>query len=358
MTLSELARRPAPWLTGNAPDRDIVLSSRVRLARNLQGHRFTHVGAQDELRVLRAEILAAAGAVPRLAGASLWTMEELQELERRFLLERHLISVDLVNNVLGRAVLVSPDEGEGMMINEEDHLRLQTFASGLAPGQALARAWELCAALEEHLHFAFSDRWGYLTACPTNVGTGLRASILVHLPGLVLTGDIDKVLNGLRRLKYTVRGFYGEGSGAMGALFQISNSVTLGRSDEGIVDELLHHTRKVITCEREARAVLLQREPHKIEDRVWRALGVLTHCRLLSTKEAFELLGEVRLGVGLKVLTELDESVLNTLLMDIQSAHLQVVSAHPMDPSERDEARATHVREVLARSMPRKDDLR
>ncbi len=187
MTLSELARRPAPWLVGGAPERDIVLSSRVRLARNLEGHRFTHVGDAQELRVLRAEILKATGSAPRLGGASLWTMEELHEIERRFLLERHLISVDLVKNVLGRAVLVSQDEGEGLMINEEDHLRLQAFASGLAPDRALARATSLVAELDLQMRFAFSERWGYLTACPTNVGTGLRASILVHLPGLVLT---------------------------------------------------------------------------------------------------------------------------------------------------------------------------
>lgn len=356
MTLPELARRAAPWLTGPAPDRDIVLSSRVRLARNLEGHRFTNVGGQEELRVLRAEILAAANRVPRLSGASLWTMEELQELERRFLLERHLISVDLVNHVMGRAVMVSPDEGEGMMINEEDHLRLQTFASGLAPELALAQASSLAAELDTQVRFAFNERWGFLTACPTNVGTGLRASILVHLPGLVLTNDIDKVLNGLRRLNYTVRGFYGEGSGALGALFQVSNSVTLGRSEEGIVEDLLHHTRKVIACERDARAVLHDREPRRIEDRVWRAYGVLTHSRLLSTKEAFELLGDVRLGVGLGVLRGLDESVLNTLLMNIQSAHLQVVAGRAMDPSQRDEARAKHVREVLMQTSPGKDD--
>lgn len=354
--LRDLARRPAPWLVGEAPERDIVLSSRIRLARNLDGERFTHVTPADELCAVRERILDAAGEVERFDGTVQWNMEDLEEIERRFLLERHLISVDLVRYVLGRAVLVSEDESQGLMINEEDHLRLQTFAAGLAPRRALDRASEMVQSLDGHVPFAFHPELGYLTACPTNVGTGMRASILVHLPGLVLTGDIDKVLNGLRRLNYTVRGFYGEGSGVMGSLFQVSNSVTLGRSEGQIVDDLMVHTRKVIEVERRARGALVERDRVRLEDRVWRAWALLRHGRLLSTHEAFDLLSDLRLGSTLSILPSMDESVLNTLLINVQSAHLQVSHGRTMNATQRDEARAEYVREQLERAVERNED--
>jgi protein arginine kinase len=274
-------------------------------------------------------------------------MEELEELERRFLLERHLISMELVREPMGRALLVSADESCGLMINEEDHLRIQTFGSGLDPLRILDHALALAGELQERLAFAHSDRLGNLTACPTNVGTGLRASILVHLPGLVLTRDLEKVLNSLRILNYTVRGFYGEGSGVMGALFQVSNTATLGLSEAQIVDDLLHHVRKVISVERDARAVLLERERARLEDRVWRAWGILLHARLLGTREAFDLLGDVRLGTSIHLLPRLDESILEALLVTIQAAHLQIAEGRSMEAEERDAARALTIRRGL-----------
>lgn len=358
-TLAELAQRAAPWLIGDAPERDIVLSSRVRLARNLEGRNFTHVNSDDELRSMGAEITGAASDLAGLQPVSMWTMEQLNELERRFLLERHLISVDLVRNLVGRMLLVSDDEAAGIMVNEEDHVRLQTFASGLAPQKALERALGLADELDARIDFAFDEKLGFLTACPTNVGTGMRASILLHLPGLAHTGDMDRVLNSLRRLNYTVRGFYGEGSGVIGALFQVSNSVTLGRSETGIVEDLLRHTRKVIDCERQAREALRSRGLPVLEDRVWRAYGVLTHSRLLSTKEAFERLSDVRLGTSLGLLPGVDESVLNMLLINIQSAHLQIAAGRTLDTPERDETRARYVREQLTTTTgDGKDDRR
>ena len=350
--LRELARRPTPWLARAASEGDIVLSSRVRLARNLAGKVFPHAVGPVQLRAQLDETLAALAGLPELAGSRLWRMEELDELERRFLLERHLISVDLVRNLPGRAVLASPDESEGIMLHEEDHLRLQTFAAGLDPQAALERASRLAAALARNLTFAWSPRLGYLTACPTNVGTGLRASLLVHLPGLALTGDIEKVLNSLRRLDLTVRGFYGEGSGVMGSLYQISNSITLGCEESAIVTDLLAHGRKVIACERAAREAVLARDRVRLSDRAWRAHGVLRHARLLATREAFELLSDMRLGVSLGFLQGVDESLLNMLLMNVQSAHLQVACGRAMNAPERDEARAAYVRGELSRHSP------
>lgn len=344
-SLQPLAARRAPWLAGGSPEGDIILSSRVRLARNLAGRAFPHSTDTDGLRALRREIL---DGLP-VGSFQTWEMEGLSELERRFLLERHLISVDLVRNVPGRALSVSDDESAGVMVNEEDHLRLQTFAAGLAPRAASVRAEQLAAELERRLSFATHANLGYLTACPTNVGTGMRASVLAHLPGLSVTGDIDRVLNSLRRLNYTVRGFYGEGSGVMGALYQISNSATLGTHADGIVEELLRHSRKVIECERRAREAAAEQDLSRLEDRVWRAFAVLRHSRLLTTQEAFEFLSELRLGSSLGILDGVDEDALNMLLMSVQSAHQQILHDREMDPGQRDIARAAYVRAELAR---------
>jgi len=355
--LRALADRAAPWLLeSGAPDADIVLSSRVRLARNVTGWRFPHAVDADELCRLREDLVESVRRATPEACTRVHCMEDLEEIERRFLLERHLISSDLVRHVLGRGLLATEDESLGMMLNEEDHVRLQVFAAGLGPERALERAVAGLRSISEDVAFAEDDALGYLTACPTNVGTGLRASILVHLPALAITEDADRVLNGLRRLNYTVRGFYGEGSGVMGALFQVSNTVTLGRTEDEIVEELLVHVRKVIECEREARTALMERDRVRIEDRVWRAWALLTQARLLTTREAFELLSDLRLGCGLGILPPLDPSVSNHLLTCVQSAHLQVAAGQAMEAPERDEARARFVREQLGRAEERNDE--
>jgi protein arginine kinase len=354
--LSQLAERQAPWIVRPGPERDIDLISRVRLARNLENDRFSHITPADELCTVRERVISAAQAVLGPEGSLTWRMEDLEELERRFLVERHLISIELMRYVLGRGLVITSDESTGLMVNEEDHLRLQAFAPGLAPRKALARALDLASGLEEHVQFAFDDELGFLTACPTNVGTGMRASLLMHLPGLRLTEDIDRVLNSLRRLSYEVRGFYGEGSDALASLFQVSHSVTLGRSEDEIIEELLHHAQKVISCERRARSVLLQRDRVRLEDRLWRAWGLLGSCRLLATSEAFALLSDVRLGSDLKVLPDLDDSILNTLLISVQSAHLQVAAGRPIEAPERDEIRAAAVREQLRRAARKDED--
>ncbi|HKI85028.1 MAG TPA: ATP--guanido phosphotransferase [Candidatus Krumholzibacteria bacterium] len=353
MRFEEMARAPAPWQSEDAPERDIVLSCRVRLARNVEGQVFPHLLGEDALRNLRSRILRAAASCPSADPPSSWAMEELEELERRFLLERHLVSQELVATPIGRAVLMSEDESRGLMVNEEDHLRIQAFGSGLQPKETLDIAMRFASELEEHLTFAHSPRLGYLSACPTNLGTGLRASVLLHLPGISLTRDLEKVLHSLKVLNYTVRGFYGEGSGALGELFQVSNSATLGLSGAQIVDDLLHHLRKVISVEREARAVLLEREGTRIEDRVFRAWGILNNARLLTTREAFDLLGDVRLGMSFRLLPGVDETTLRCLLVTIQGAHQEIMAQRSLKPHERDERRADYVRRALAKA--RKD---
>ncbi len=354
--LRAMSRRQAPWIAQPGPESDIALSSRVRLARNLEQSRFTHITPADELCELREGVLVACAELVAERGGQVWRMEDLEDLQRRFLVERHLVSVDFLQYILGRGVIVGPDEDEAIMLNEEDHLRVQAFSPGLSPHRALARARELAESVGQVVPLAYDEEFGYLTACPTNVGTGMRASVLVHLAGLGITGDLDRVLHSLRRLRYTVRGFYGEGSDALGSLFQVSHSVTLGRTEDEILEELLHHTRKVISCERRARSVLLQKDLKRLEDRVARAWGLLRSCRLLSTREAFELLSDVRMGTMLKILPRMDESILNTLLISVQSAHLQLAAGRSMDAAERDEVRADYVREQLSQAVEGDED--
>jgi len=358
----EWAERPASWWEAEAPYGDVVLSSRVRLARNLAGQRFPQRLDEDRLRALREEIFQAGRFTPSLADAHAWRLEELEEAHRQLLVERHLVSRELVERALGRGLLLSPDESRGVMVHEEDHLRVQAFGAGLRIRETFEIAKRSSDELNDHLKFARSSRLGWLSACPSNLGTGLRASVLVHLPGLRLTGDLEKVLTSLRVLHVTVRGFWGEGSPAVGAFFQVSNSITLGLSENQILDDLLHHLKKVISVEKEARAVLLGKRAVSLQDRVWRAWGVLRHARLLSAREALELLGEVRLGTSLGLLPALDETGLQSLLVTTQPAHLQLAVGRALAPRERDEIRARRVREVLAgksedsSTRPRKDE--
>lgn len=346
--LRHFALRTPAWLQAEGAGPAIVLSSRVRLARNIRGWTFPHATDADRLCDLREEVFRAVLRDSPLASARRLQMEDLEELELQFLRERNLISSDLARFVLGRGLILAEDEGCGLMVNEEDHLRVQALAPGLDPAGCLARAGEVAQALDGGLGFAFDARLGYLTACPTNVGTGMRASALMHLPALVLTGDLERVLHGLRRLDFAVRGTYGEGSGAMGALFQISNAATLGQSEDQIVDHLKTHAGKVAECEEKARAALLDKDRLRLEDRIWRAWGKLTHARLLSTREALDALSDLRLGGFLGLLPGLDHRTVNALFLEIQGAHLQISEGRSMEAPERDKLRASLIRQRIA----------
>jgi protein arginine kinase len=233
------------------------------------------------------------------------------------------------------------------MINEEDHLRLQAMQSGLQ----LRDTWRIIDRIDDdmsdNLDYAFSEQYGYLTACPTNVGTGLRASVLIHLPALVLTKEIDKVIKGISQVGLTVRGFYGEGTEVIGNLFQISNQTTLGRTEEDIVDNIERCTRQIINYEEEARRTLLADARPQTEDKIWRAYGILANARVLSSHELMSLVSAVRLGASLSIIKSISIATLNNLLMLMQPAHLQKFSGKMMDANERDERRAELVRERL-----------
>lgn len=338
---------PATWLDGSGDEAEIVLSTRVRLARNLDGRRFTHNCPKDELSAVLDLTRAAAGETRSLNGSHYFAMGGVSSLDRQFLAERHLISRELLFNSANRGLIVTAGENLCLMINEEDHLRMQSYAPGFDVRGAFDRANGLDTELSGQLGFAYSDRLGYLTACPTNLGTGLRASLLIHLPGLVHSKEINRLLDSLRQLNHSIRGLYGEGSEVMGNFFQLSNSATLGTPEDTIVTNLREMVTKVIGFERRARDMLFRKARSLLEDKVWRAYGLLRHARSVSTKEALSLISAVRLGVGLGVIDHPSIPVLNKLLVYIQPAHIQLHEGGAMDSQERDAARAQLIRNII-----------
>ncbi len=344
---ADLAGRDLPWLDGSGPRAEVVLTSRLRLARNLRGHRFAGHADPRELAAVRREVVGRVGERPAFAGGWELDVERLSGLQRKYLLERHLASPDLLRHPRQRVLLVGRDLDRVVMVNEEDHLRVQMFRSGFDPVAACRDGLALDAELEEVLDFAYGEDLGYLTSCPTNVGTGFRLSVLIHLPGLVLGGEIERILNGLRQLQFTVRGLYGEGSAVRGSLFQISNLVTLGRSEETITHDFSHHVAKIVQYETLARQRLLEQDRPGVEDMAHRSLAVLRSSRLLTGLEAFDRLSHVRMGVSLGLLPDLDLELLNRALVEMQSAHLQIGAGRPLEGRERAAARAEHLRRLL-----------
>ena len=341
------------WLDASGDHSDVVLSTRVRLARNLQGHAFGPRARINDREAVLDEMKRAAEKVGLLSGSTLLELLQLDHRGRRILLERRLASRELLGDVKtgparATGVLLASDDPLSVMINEEDHLRIQGLVSGLR----LKKAWNLADRLDEELGqelpFAYHHEFGYLTSCPTNVGSGLRASALVHLPGLVLTKEIGKVLQGLGQVGLTYRGLYGEGSEVVGNFFQVSNQTPLGKSEEDLIEHLDKIVRQVIQYESHARQVLLRDAPQVTEDKIWRAYGLLRYARSLSCEELMNLLSGIRLGVGLKLLPQLRVYTLNKLMIFTQTAHLEQAAGRDLPPSECDAHRAVYVRRVLA----------
>jgi protein arginine kinase len=342
------------WLDASGDFPDIVLSTRVRLARNLQGYPFgPKARPHDRIRVNEAlrELL------PRIAplkAATVLDIPDLPSRSRALLLERRLASRELVGEsglrspAAGSALVLAPGARVSVMVNEEDHLRLQTLFSGLQ----VQEAWKLLDALDDavgdDVPYAFHPEFGFLTSCPTNVGTGLRASVLMHLPALVLTKEIGRVLQGISQVGLTFRGLYGEGSEVVGNFFQLSNQTTLGKSEEDLVDHLDRMVRQVIHYEKQARGVLLRDAGGVTEDKIWRAFGLLRYARALSFEEFMNLLSGVRLGVSLKLLPGLRVYSLNKLMIYTQPAHLEDAAGRELSPAESEAHRAAYVRRVLA----------
>jgi protein arginine kinase len=347
MKLAPLAQGLGRWLDGSGPASDIVLSTRVRLARNLKEVPFTHRAREEQMAMVYSSVISAVRKTPALVTSTALQMRELTPLDRQFLVERHLISHDLADNGRLRGLLLVPDESVSAMVNEEDHLRLQALSSGFQ----LRSAWEAVNAIDDELgqdlDYAFSDDLGYLTACPTNAGTGMRASVLIHLPSLVLTKQIGRVLQGITQVGLAVRGFYGEGSQIMGNFFQISNQTTLGQSERETVESLERVTRQIIDYEQRARDELLKDARVQIEDKIWRAYGTLRHSRVISSQEVINLSSAVRFGVALQMNGLASVQTLNELLIRTQPAHIQLATGREMEQRERNVIRADYVRKLL-----------
>jgi protein arginine kinase len=345
------------WLKADGPHADIVLSTRIRLARNIQRFRFGTRAEEDDRREVLRLTLAASAAAPSLSGGRQLAVSELAEPERQLLVERHLVSRELVGASghaapTHTALLMAPGEALSAMVNEEDHLRLQNIMGGFRLRDAWRDVERLDDELGRKLPYAFHTEFGYLTSCPTNVGTGLRASVLMHLPGLVLTQEIGKVLQGISQVGLTFRGLYGEGSEVVGNFFQISNQTTLGKTEEDLIDHLQRIVHQVVQYETQARAVLLRDAPVVIEDKVWRAYGLLRHARSTSFEEVMNLLSGVRLGVGLKLIPDLSVHTLNRIMIFTQSAHLEETAGASEAPGDVDVRRAAYVRTVLESEDP------
>lgn len=339
------------WMEPSGPDTDVVLSSRIRLARNLDGLPFPYKMTEAQLNdvvnqvqhgVREVNLLGVCG---RLA---LYRLGDTRPLERQVLVERHLISRELAQDPRGRAVAISEDMQVSIMVNEEDHLRIQVIVSGLQ----LPEAWDLASkiddALEQKIHYGFDHQRGYLTTCPTNLGTGLRASLMVHVPALALTNQAARLIHTLGQLGLAVRGYFGEGTEAQGNIYQISNQVTLGRSEEEILQNLIGVAQKLIEHERTTREHLTREMRVQIEDRVGRAVGLLTGARIITSEEAIRLLSDVRLGVDLGLVKGIDHQGLNELLVTTRPAFMQVTAGKALNPFERDVRRAMLIRERLA----------
>lgn len=340
-----------PWLRADGPESDVVMSSRVRLARNLVGFPFPN-SADDDVRRETIDVAAravnAAGVAPNTASIDLCAATPL---DRQILVERHLISSQHAQGDRPRSVILStPEEWLSIMVNEEDHLRLQAIGGGLCLSDAYTRIDDADSKLEAVVDYAFSDRFGYLTACPTNIGDGIRVSVMMHLPALKLSGEIDKVRNSAKSTNHAVRGFYGEGSQAVGDVFQVSNQTTLGKTEHEIVAYMEDvFIPSIIQYERAKREELLTpRRRAATEDRIHRALGVLRHARLLTAEEALQLLSMIRFGIGAGLIDDADSKTVNELIIHTQPAHLQRVIGREMDQSERRVQRAELVRKRLA----------
>jgi len=345
--LDDFILSPSPWLAPGGPQSDIVLSTRVRLARNVAGRPFSTRLRPDERQdletFLRKAILKALGP----DHVTWFEMADMTEIDRRCLVERHLISRELAGGDGQRGVAVDNAQRAAIMANEEDHLRLQVIFPGLQLQEAWLEADSIDNRLEEHVTYAFSPKLGYLTACPTNVGTGLRASVMLHLPSLVLTKQIEKVFRAVARMRLAVRGLYGEGTQATGDIYQISNQASLGRSEEDILKTLGAVIPQIVAYEHQARHVLADENPMILDDRIYRAWGILTHARTISSEETLTLLSAVRLGVHLGRLKGIELGTINELFLLTRPGHIQRIRGAELSESERDMARAEYIRKRL-----------
>jgi len=347
--LQNLKKSTAGWTSGQGYLSDIVISSRIRLARNIEGIPFPTRAEQIELKNIFELSKQVVEKSSIFKDSNLLLLDKLNPLESQFLVEKHLISIyHAQEKHLYRGCVFNQKETLSIMINEEDHFRIQYLLSGLQ----LNKIWEFINQIDDEIGkkvtYAFSEKEGYLTSCPTNVGTGLRASVMLHLPALVMINKINDVLKAISKIGYVVRGFYGEGTEVMGNLFQISNQITLGLSEEEIIDNLEKVNQQIISQEQKVRKDLLSESKSQLEDQVWRAYGILSNARIISSVETMELLSKLRFGVELGMISHPDLGTINKLMLLIQPAYLQMLAGKDLDSFNRDLQRAILIRNKIS----------
>jgi len=347
MDLNQFLASPAATARRKGPDDRIVMSSRVRLARNVKDAAFPGWAKKPErLRVLEL-IQPAVAALPEMSDALVVSMDNLSALDKQVLVERHLISREHAARGAGSGLVLNRNETFCVMINEEDHLRMQALRPGLQLKEAWAALDHLDSELEQKLPYAFHNEWGYLTACPTNLGTGVRVSAMLHLPGVVLAEQINPIIQSVNKLGLAVRGLYGEGTEALGNVFQVSNQMTLGESESAIVERLEKVLLQIIEHEENARTKLLEKKPKLVYNHIGRAYGILANAHSISSKETMNLLSLMRLGVDLGLFPGENRALIDELFLMTQPAHLQKQHAGKLSAEERDLLRADTMRERL-----------
>lgn len=347
MTLDDMVKRHGSWLEMGG-DTGPVVSSRIRLARNLQDYSFPGWASEEEKVTIWENMIGLFDTFePPFIG---WDMSQTDVLDKEILFERHLISQELAVKEEGCGVFVSPDECMAVMINEEDHIRVQSLQPGLQLSEAWKAADRMDDQLEQHLSYAFSSKLGYLTSCPSNVGTGMRASVMLHLPGLVLMDEMEPVINGISKIGLAVRGMWGEGTEAAGNMFQISNQITLGKREDQIIEHLEQIVLELIDHENNARMRLMEERALTVQDHVARALGILSNARLMTSGEALNLLSTLRLGIDLGMVEQFSRREIDVLFITIQPAHLQKIKETQLEAEQRDLLRAEMLREFMIKA--------
>ena len=351
MLINSLLNSKSELTNSSVTPKAVALSTRIRLARNLNN--FSFPGWADKDR--RSEILAMSQEVirelPEMENARIISIKDLSELEKQILMERRLISRELCSIEEGSGVIISKDQSCSIMINEEDHLRIQVIRSGFNFRHVWKTIDRLDSEMEESLNFAFSSNWGYLTACPSNIGTGMRASIMMHLPGLVITNQMEKVIRAVNQLGIVVRGIFGEGSEASGSIFQISNQQTLGESEADILKNLNNILHTIIEQEHNARDRLLATDSAKLFDKIGRAYGILQNAHHLSSEEAMNLLSLIRLGIDLEVLPKNFRRLVDRLFIECQPGHIQFTVQKNTQTTAQLEQRDFHRAEILRKQF-------
>ncbi len=347
MRFSTLIRHPADWMTGVQAEASAVVTSRIRLARNIRGHSFPGWSKKGERAETLAILTPAVEGLSAMKDAFSRDLGDLSQVQKQVLVERHLISREHAAKGEGSGAVIERRQSFSIMLNEEDHLRMQSIRPGLQLKEAYAALNALDSELEQKLEYAFDPNLGYLTTCPTNLGTGLRASAMLHLPGLVLSDQIGPVLQAVNKIGLAVRGLYGEGTESLGNLYQISNQSTLGEAEEAIIERLDRVISQVAMHEQNAREKLMEDDPGMVADKIGRAYGVLRNAHLIESKEALNLLSLMRLGGNLGFFPAGTVHLCDTLLMDIQQAHLQLHAGTKLSPESRDSIRAEIMRSRL-----------